>query len=117
MTFYLTNGATVSMNGGADIQLSAPTAAAYSGVLMFVERDRDHTTTTRSTAIPARMVNGAIYAANGNVRMNGTSTFGGGCTQIVARTIEFSGNSGLGVDCTGLRRRDIRSSRLVTIVE
>ena len=63
------------------------------------------------------IVNGAIYAANGNVRMNGTSSFGGGCTQIVARTIEFSGNSGLGVDCTGSGVRDIRSSRLVTIVE
>ena len=62
-------------------------------------------------------VNGAIYARNGNVLMNGGSTFGGGCTQVVARTIVFSGNSGIGVDCTGAGVRDIRSSRLVTLVE
>ena len=58
-----------------------------------------------------------IYAANGHVRMNGTSTFGGGCTQIVARTVEFSGNAGIGVDCSGSGVRDIRSSRLITLVE
>jgi Flp pilus assembly protein TadG len=116
VTFYLTNGATVSMNGGADVQLSAPTSGSYAGVLVFVGRSEpynDYTVNGNSGST----VNGAIYAANGNVRMNGTSTFGGGCTQIVARTIEFSGNAGLGVDCTGSGVRDIRSSRLVTIVE
>ena len=85
VTFYLTNGATVSMNGGASIHLGAPTSGAYSGVLMFVGRSEPYNS--------GSIVNGAIYAANGNVRMNGTSSFGGGCTQIVARTIEFSGNS------------------------
>ena len=116
MTFYLTNGATLSMNGGADVTLSAPSTGTYAGVLMFVDPDdpyQDYTVNGNSGS----HVNGAIYAANGHVRMNGTSTFGGGCTQIVARTIEFSGNAGIGVDCTGAGVRDIRSSRLVTLVE
>ena len=100
VTFYLTNGATLSMNGGANVQLSAPTSGTYSGVLVFVDRDEPHNDYTVN-GNSGSTVNGAIYAANGNVRMNGSSTFGGGCTQIVARTIEFSGNAGLGVDCTG----------------
>jgi len=33
------------------------------------------------------------------------------------RTIEFSGNAGIGVYCTGSGVRDIRSSRLVMLVE
>ncbi len=93
VTFYLTNGATLSMNGGANVDLSAPTAGTYSGVLVFVDRDEpfnDYTVNGNSGST----VNGAIYAANGHVRMNGSSTFGGGCTQIVARTIEFSGSAG-----------------------
>ena len=62
-------------------------------------------------------VNGAIYAASARVKMLGGSTVSGGCTQVVARTILFSGNAGIGVDCTGSGVRDIRSSRLVMLVE
>jgi len=116
LTFYLTNGATLSMNGGAQIDISAPTSGTYAGVLIFVDRDEpfnDYTVNGDSGST----VNGAIYAQNGHVRMNGSSTFGGGCTQIVARTIEFSGSAGVGVDCTGTGVRDFRSSRLVMIVE
>lgn len=116
VTFYLTGGATLSMNGGANVTLSAPSSGNYSGVLFFVGRDQpyqDYTVNGDS----ASAVNGAIYAANGHVRMNGSSTFGGGCTQIVSRTVEFSGNAGIGVDCTGAGVRDIRSSRLVMLVE
>jgi hypothetical protein len=116
VTFYLTGGATLSMNGGADVHLTAPNSGSYSGVLVFVGRDQayqDYTVNGDSDST----VNGAIYAANGNIRMNGGSTFGGGCTQVVARTIEFSGNAGIGVDCTGAGVRDIRSSRLVLLVE
>jgi hypothetical protein len=116
VTFYLTNGATLKMNGGAHIEMNAPTTGAYSGLLFFVGRDQayqDYTVNGDS----ASKVNGAIYAANGHIKMNGSSTFGGGCTQIVARTVEFSGNSGLGVDCTGAGVKDIRSSRIVSLVE
>jgi hypothetical protein len=116
VTFYLTNGATLSMNGTADVHLTAPNAGTYSGVLVFVDRDdaySDYTINGDSDSA----VNGAIYARNGHIRMNGGSTAGGGCTQVVARTIEFSGNAGIGVDCTAAGVRDIRSSRLVTLVE
>ena len=86
VTFYLTNGATVSMNGGADIHLSAPTSGDYSGVLMFMDRSENSSNVHQVNGNSSSRVNGAIYSANGKVRMNGTSTFGGGCTQIVART-------------------------------
>ncbi len=116
VTFFLTNGATLSMNGGADVQLSAPSAGTYAGMLMYVDRGEPYNEYTVN-GDSGSTVNGAVYAANGRVRMNGSSTFGGGCTQIVARTIEFSGNAGIGIDCTGTGVRDIRTSRLVTLVE
>jgi hypothetical protein len=116
VTFYLTGGATLSMNGGADVHISAPTSGSYSGVLVFAGRDQPYQEYVVNGDSDSE-VNGAIYAANGHVRMNGGSTFGSGCTQVVSRTIEFSGNAGIGVDCTGAGVRDIRSSRLVLLVE
>lgn len=116
VTFYLTNGATLDMDGGADVTLSAPTSGAYSGVLAYVDRDSAYAV-HKVNGNSSSTMNGAIYASSGKVLMNGTSTFGGGCTQIVALQIEFSGNAGLGVDCTGAGVRDIRSSRLVLLVE
>jgi hypothetical protein len=116
VTFFLTNGATLDMEGGADVTLSAPTSGAYSGVLAYVDRSSPYNV-HKVNGNSSSTVNGAIYAASGKVQMNGTSTFGGGCTQIVALQIEFSGNAGIGVDCTGAGVRDIRSSRLVLLVE
>jgi Flp pilus assembly protein TadG len=115
VTLYLTNGARLDMDAGADVHLSAPTSGTYSGVLVYADRSNGNTHVVNGHS--GSTVNGAIYAANGHVRMNGTSTFGGGCTQIVARTVEFSGNAGIGVDCSGSGVRDIRSSRLITLVE
>jgi hypothetical protein len=116
VTFFLPNGATLDMEGGADVTLSAPTSGAYSGVLAYVDRSSPYNV-HKVNGNSSSTVNGAIYAASGKVQMNGTSTFGGGCTQIVALQIEFSGNAGIGVDCTGAGVRDIRSSRLVLLVE
>ena len=116
VTFFLTNGATLDMDGGADVTLSAPTSGDYSGVLAYVDRDSPYAVHMVNGNSSSTM-NGAVYAASGKVLMNGTSTFGGGCTQIVALQIEFGGNAGLGVDCTGAGVRDIRSSRLVLLVE
>ena len=46
VTFYLTNGATLEMDGGADVHLSAPSSGGYSGVLVFADRNKNPTTTT-----------------------------------------------------------------------
>jgi len=116
VTFYLTNGAEVKMNGTAEAQLEAPTSGDYSGVLMFVDRNEPYRTHTIN-GNNASKVNGAIYTASGNVQFLGGSTVAGGCTQVVARTITFSGNAQVGVDCTTSGVRDIRTARLIKLVE
>jgi hypothetical protein len=118
VSFYLTNGATIIMNGTSDVHLSAPSDSSdpYFGVMVFVDRNEPYNTHRINGDNDSR-VNGAIYAPSGNIEMLGGSTANNGCTQVVARTITFSGNSGIGIDCTGTGVRDIRSSRLVTLVE
>jgi Flp pilus assembly protein TadG len=115
VTFYLTNGATIDINGSANIAIDAPESGSYAGLLFFVGRDQ--TTEQKINGNSFSTVNGAIYAAGANIEMLGNGTSGGGCTQIVSRTVKFSGNFGLDIDCTGSGVRDIRTSRLVTLVE
>jgi hypothetical protein len=116
VTFYLTNGATVKMNGTAEAQLVAPNSGDYSGVLMFVDRNEPYNTHTINGNLASK-VNGAIYSASGKVEFLGGSTVAGGCTQVVARSITFSGNAKVGVDCTTSGVRDIRTARLIKLVE
>ena len=84
-------------------------------MLFFVGRDQN--TSHKINGNSFATVNGAIYAAGAEIEMLGNGATGGGCTQIVSRKVKFSGNFGLDIDCTGSTVPEIRTSRLVTIVE
>ncbi len=116
ITLYLTNGATVSIAGTADVDISAPTTGDYAGVLFFVDRSEPNATHIFNGASGSRL-DGAIYAASGHVVVAGTSTVGGGCTQIVANTVEITGDAGLGSDCAARGYSDIMNEQLVQLVE
>lgn len=116
VTIYLTNGATVSIAGTADVTLSAPVSGDYQGVLIFVDRDDPNATHIFNGSSSSKL-NGAIYAATGHVEFAGTSTIGGGCTQIVANTVEITGDAGIGSDCSLMGFNDILNSQLVQLVE
>lgn len=116
VTIYLTNGASVSIAGGADIQLSAPSSGDYKGVLFFA--DRSETSLTHIfNGSSTSFLSGAIYAASGHVEFAGTSSVGGGCTQIVAKTVEVTGTAGIGNDCTAMGFNDILNEQIVVLVE
>lgn len=114
--FFLTGGATVHIAGTANVQLSAPTSGAYAGILIFVDRD-DLYATHIINGNSASFFEGAIYARGSHVEFAGSGTVGGGCTQIVAATIEFTGEAGFGNDCTGTGVNEIETNQLVMLVE
>ena len=116
VTIFLTNGASVSIAGGATVELSAPTSGDYKGILFFVDRD-DPTVTHIFNGNSSSFLNGAIYAATGHVEFAGTSSVGGGCTQIVAKTVEITGTTGIGNDCTAMGFNDILNEQIVMLVE
>ena len=122
VTLYLTNDADLKINGGADVQLSAPTAPAsidygYKGILLFVDRDnkpQEYVLNGNSST----NFQGAIYASSGEIKYAGSNTTGGGgCTQIVASTVEVYGDAGLGMDCTKYPNIGIKTNQLVQVVE
>jgi hypothetical protein len=116
ITFYLTNGADVHLNGGATVRLSAPTSGTYKGLLFFVDRNGAYATQIFN-GNSETVITGAIYAAASHIRFAGTSSVGGGCTQIVARTIQVTGDTGLGSNCSATGVEEILARQLVLLVE
>lgn len=98
-SFYLTNGAGVSINGGAHLDLSAPTSGAYSGMLIMSDRSNTGAITINGDATSS--ITGAIYAPDANVSYVGNFSGVSGCTQIVASTVSWSGSTTFADNCAG----------------
>jgi hypothetical protein len=98
--FFLTNGARLDINGQAQLNLSAATTGTYSGLLFFGDRSGssvNHVLNGTSNSV----LTGAVYLPNDNLTFSGTSNSASGCTQIIASTLNLTGNSGIGVNCAG----------------
>lgn len=106
VTFFLTNGARLDINGQARLNLTAPTTGTYAGLLFFADRSGssvNHVLNGTSDSV----LTGAIYTPNDNLAFSGTNNTATGCTQIIARTLDLTGNSGIGVNCAGTGVQDM----------
>ncbi len=116
VTFYLTNGATLSMNGNASVDLSAPTSGTYSGLLFYGDRNQpDATNTINGDA--SSLLTGTIYFPSQEVEFLGNFSGAGGCTQVVADTILYTGSSQFTTNCTGSGVPTIPVAGSVALVE
>lgn len=113
---FLTNGAQVSIAASASVQLSAPTTGVYAGILIFSDPDNPYETHIIN-GDSTSFFTGAIYAPSGHVEIAGSGSVGGGCTQVVASTVEITGDAGLGIDCVGTGLDPIPAEQLVVLVE
>ena len=117
VTFFLTGGASLSYNGGATINLSAPTSGPLAGLLFYADRD-DIGVAHKINGNTGSELNGAIYMPSGDLDYSGNfSGGGGGCTQIVTRRVTFSGNSSLQVNCEAVGTRRIAVGESIALVE
>ncbi|MBF0307671.1 MAG: hypothetical protein HQL41_18765 [Alphaproteobacteria bacterium] len=96
----------VTINGGADVNLTADDEGDYAGVVMFSDPDSDPISVRFNGGADLAMT-GALYFPTGAVTFNGNSSGSSACTQIVGLTVEFSGSSGIGSDCTGVGTQSI----------
>ena len=60
---------------------------------------------------------GAIYFPNQAVAYTGNFQGANGCTQVVARTVQWSGNANLAVDCSAYGMNPLPVGGVVKIVE
>jgi hypothetical protein len=104
--FFLTNGARLDINAQAQLNLSAQTSGTYSGLLFFADRSGSslgHVLNGTSNST----LTGAVYLPNDNLSFSGTNSSASGCTQIIARTLHMTGNSGIGINCQGAGVEDM----------
>ncbi|MEI9422071.1 pilus assembly protein TadG-related protein [Mesorhizobium sp. Cs1299R1N1] len=116
VTIFMAGSSTVSMNGNATVTLSAPQSGTYSGMLFYGDRTG---TAAQSTfnGTATSLLTGAIYFPKQQVNYLGNFSGNNGCTQIVADTIQWSGNSTINQDCSSLGMKDIPAAASVAIVE
>lgn len=118
VTFYLAAGAGLSINNNATMTLTAPSPASgspYAGMLFFGARDSLGDVTFNGTA-DSRMT-GAIYFPTRNLRYNGAFSGENGCTQIVASTVVWTGNTTISADCEDFGIKPIPVLSLVKLTE
>lgn len=99
----------LSIQGNANLNITAPTSGPTAGLAIF----QDRVTCPRSNGSSAcdntlagtgtLNITGAAYFPNNPVNYSGGSGGGGAsqCTQLVASTITFSGNATFNNNCTG----------------
>ncbi|WP_262269901.1 pilus assembly protein TadG-related protein [Microvirga yunnanensis] len=116
VTFYFAKGAELKLNGGATVNLSAPTTGPYSGLLFFGSRGSSGITHQVNGASGSTF-DGAIYFPASGVEYSGRSGSTGGCTQIIGSTVTFTGNSDVRSDCIAKGARAIVTDRSIKIVE
>jgi hypothetical protein len=117
VTIYLDGDARVSINGNATVKLSAPTEGDYAGILFFTDRDSSGGSANTFNGTADSLFTGAIYSASQEVQYLGNFSGVDGCTRIVARTIEWSGNAEFDQDCSDLGIPSIPALQLVHLAE
>lgn len=108
VTFILTSStaatnpssiATLSMNGGATVNLTATTTDTYAGVLVYQDRRAPSGTTNTVNGNSSSKLQGGFYFQAQNLSFSGTSGMVTDCIQLVSRQITFIGNTTIDNTC------------------
>jgi Putative Flp pilus-assembly TadE/G-like len=107
--------ADVSINGGAQLNFSAPASGTYAGVLMYQDR-RAPDGSSQINGNSASSFQGGFYFPGRQLTFNGTTGMQTQCLQLVARRVTFSGDSNIQNVCpanSGAHAFDATAVRLV----
>jgi Flp pilus assembly protein TadG len=92
VTIFLESGSSVSMMGNAHVNLSAPTSGTYSGILFFGDRNATSGSVTFNGDASSSLT-GDLYFPTQTVSYQGNFSGTNGCMQIVADTVQWTGNA------------------------
>jgi len=86
--------ATITVNGNATLNLTAPTSGTYAGVFLYQDRRASLSNQTNDISGDSSSVfQGGIYFPSQKVKFIGNAGLNTNCLQIVARQITFTGSS------------------------
>ena len=90
--FYLENGASLTVDNGANMSLSAPTSGTYSGILFY--QQATDTTTLSFQGGSSTVVSGAVYAPGAAITL-GNGSGSAMTSAIVAQSLTMNGGGTL----------------------
>lgn len=98
VTFLLANSADLTVNGGAQLNLTAPTSGDFAGILFLGERSGPVNTHSFS-GNAASQLDGIFYFPKDEFDFTGSSNETSNCVQFLSAKISISGNANLTVNC------------------
>jgi Flp pilus assembly protein TadG len=119
LVFTSSNGnnyAGATINGGATINLTAPTSGPTAGIVMFGDHHMTVGTQFRLNGGSTQTFGGAVYLPAGDVKFAGGANSTTGCTQLIGNTITFVGNATFSLNCSGTGTKPLASA-LATLIE
>jgi Flp pilus assembly protein TadG len=116
VTIYMASGSSVTMNGNSHVDLSAPTSGTYSGILFFGDPAAVSGSATFNGDSSSHLT-GDLYFPKEPVSYQGNFSGLNGCTQIVADTVQWTGNATIGVNCAAQGMNAIPARQAVKVVE
>jgi Flp pilus assembly protein TadG len=91
--------ASLQINGGAELNMTAPASGPYAGVLFYQDRRAPLLNTMRINGHASGVMEGALYLPRANLTMNGASAMNTQCFQLVARRLTFTGSMNIQNNC------------------
>lgn len=91
--------ATLDINGGATLNLSATTSGTYAGVLFYQDRRAQDSGTNLVNGNASSFLQGSFYFPSQELGFSGTSGMSTDCLRLVGRRVTFTGNSKVTNSC------------------
>lgn len=125
VTFVLTNSSTsstapiggIQMNGSATMNLVAPDSGTYAGILFYQDRRATPNNTIKINGDSSSTLQGALYFPTANLTYNGNTGQTTSCMQIVAKDVNFTGNSSISNSCPAGSASGSFTGKKVRLVE
>ena len=110
------NYATANISGDGQVNLTAPTSGATSGIVFLQDRNDSSGATSTIANSAGLTVTGALYFPSQTLDFTGATTNPSQCTQLVAFRISYGGSATFNNNCTGVGVSGIGASG-TTLVE
>jgi Flp pilus assembly protein TadG len=110
VTLVFTSGngtkyASANISSNATVNLTAPTAGATAGIVVFGDRSAPSDTSFKFNGGSTQYLGGAIYVPSASIDYAGSAAASTNCTQIIGYTVTFSGNSSVAINCSGYKTK------------
>lgn len=117
VTLIFVNDAEIDgVNGNNTIDLSAPTSGDYAGIVLYADRNTMNHENWDFQGNADVSFTGVVYAPTLELDYGGgAGTNATDCTQIIARRVNFIGNSGFNSNCEAWGTRDIIGGAYTTV--